>query len=210
MSTANSSLTAQARAALRWQWIPAAIVFVVYLAILFFLSLIPVLGWILSILSTGPLTVGFKKYFLRLLRKERVELNQLFDGFSCFAPAFIASILCAIFTLLWTLLLVIPGIIAAFSYSMTFFIIADNPQIDGLQAIRRSKEMMRGHKLRLFCLGCRFIGWFFLGILTLGIGFFWIAPYWTTALAAFYQDLLAEPARRAADEVRTTGPIVIP
>ena len=210
MPTANSILTAQARAALRGQWIPAAILSVVYAGITVVLSLIPILGWVLSILTVGPLVVGYKKYFLRLLRQERVEFNQLFDGFSCFAPAFVASILCTVFIFLWTLLLVVPGIIAAISYSMTFFIIADNPQIDGLQAIRRSKQMMRGHKFKLFCLGCRFIGWFLLGVITLGIGFFFVGPYWTTAHAAFYQDLLAEPARRAAEQSRAAGPIIIP
>ncbi len=94
-----------------------------------------------------------------------------------------------VFTLLWTLLLIIPGIIAALGYAMTFFILADNPDMEGLSAITKSKELMRGHKWRLFCLGCRFIGWSLLGVLSLGVGFLWIVPYFQTCLTISYEDL---------------------
>jgi uncharacterized membrane protein len=210
MSIANGALTAQARAALKWQWKQAILAFVIFAAVSVLLPVIPFFGWILSLLAAGPLLVGFNKYFLRFYRREQVDFAQLFDGFSCFAPSFVAWLLCAIFIFLWSLLLIVPGIIAALSYSMTYFIIADNPEIDGVQAMRKSKEMMRGHRWKLFCFGCRFIGWFFLCLLSLGIGFFWLGPYWMTGKAAFYQDLLTAPETVTVEAAATRGPIIIP
>jgi uncharacterized membrane protein len=210
MYTTNSILTAQACAALKWEWKTAIIAFVIYVAVSGLLSVIPILGWILALLTAGPLLVGFNKYFLRLYRQEETDFSQLFDGFSSFSSSLVAWLLCAIYVFLWSLLLIVPGIIAALSYSMTYFIISDNPGIDGLEALRKSKEMMRGYKGKLFCLACRFIGWFFLCLLTLGIGFLWLGPYWMTSKAAFYQDLLAKPERVAGETNPSKGPIVIP
>jgi uncharacterized membrane protein len=210
MATANSVLTAQARVALKWQWTPAIIVLVIYVAVSSLLAIIPILGWVLALLTAGPLLVGFNKFFLRLYRREETVFAQLFDGFSFFSTSLIAWLLCAIFIFLWTILLIIPGIIAALSYSMTYFIIVDNPGIDGLEALRKSKEIMRGNKGKLFCLGCRFIGWFFLCLLTLGIGFLWLGPYWMTSKAAFYQDLLAKSEIIPETAAPTSGPIIIP
>jgi uncharacterized membrane protein len=94
-----------------------------------------------------------------------------------------------LYTLLWTLLLIIPGIIASFSYALTFYIIADDNSIKPTEAIRKSKQMMMGHKWELFCLGFRFIGWIILGCLTFGIGFLWIMPYMHVSLAKFYDEV---------------------
>jgi uncharacterized membrane protein len=87
------------------------------------------------------------------------------------------------------LLLIVPGIIAALSYSMTYFIIAENDSIGSLEAITKSKEMMRGNKWKLFCLCCRFLGWILLCILTIGIGFLWLYPYMMVSFAKFYDDI---------------------
>jgi len=210
MPTANGILTSQARAALKGHWRAAVGAFVIYLAIGSLICAIPILGWIASIFVSGPLVVGLKKYFLRRFRQEQVSVNQILDGFSCFVPSFLTWFFCSIFIFLWLLLLIVPGIIAALSYAMALFIVADNPGIDALQAIRKSKEMMRGNKGKLFCLACRFIGWFLLGILSLGIGFLWIGPYWATSLAAFYQDLAKAPELGLTETAPTTAPIVIP
>ena len=209
MPTANGILTSQARAALKGHWRAAVGAFVIYLAIGSLICAIPILGWIASIFISGPLVVGLKKYFLRLFRGEQVSVNQVLQGFSCFVPSFLTWLFCSIFILLWMLLLIVPGIIAALSYAMALFIVADNPEIDALQAIRKSKEMMRGNKWKLFCLACRFIGWFLLGVLSLGIGFLWICPYWVTSLAAFYQDLTKAP-ELGSTETAPAAPIVIP
>ncbi|MBV1888515.1 MAG: DUF975 family protein, partial [Urechidicola sp.] len=83
----------------------------------------------------------------------------------------------------------IPGIIAALSYSMTFFIIADDESIKPMDAIDESKRMMDGHKWKLFEMYIRFFGWSVLCLLTLGIGFLWFIPYMHVSLAKFYDDL---------------------
>jgi uncharacterized membrane protein len=210
MKTANSILTTQARAALKWQWKPSIIAIVIFVAVSALLAAIPILGWILSLVIAGPLLVGFNKFFLRQYRREETDFAQIFDGFSVFSSALVAWVLCSIFVFLWSLLLVVPGIIAALSYSMTYFIIVDNPGIDGLEALRKSKEMMRGNKGKLFCFACRFIGWSFLCLLTLGIGFLWLAPYWMTSKAAFYQDLLTKPEIIPDASAPSKGPIIIP
>jgi uncharacterized membrane protein len=91
--------------------------------------------------------------------------------------------------ILWSLLLVIPGIIAAYRYAMASYIMAQNPEIGALDAIERSKAMMNGNKLRLFCLQLSFIGWMLLSALTLGIGYIFLRPYMQAAYAAFYLDI---------------------
>ena len=90
------------------------------------------------------------------------------------------------------LLLIIPGIIAALSYAMTYYIIVDNESIGALEAIRQSKEMMRGNKWKLFCLGLRFFGWSLLCLLTLGIGYLWLIPYMAISFAKFYGDISSQ------------------
>ena len=98
-------------------------------------------------------------------------------------------VLAQIFTCLWTLLLIVPGIIKAYSYSMTPYILVDNPELSVREAIRKSQQMMVGQKFNLFYLQLSFIGWFFLACFTGGIGFLWLVPYYQTAQAAFYQNL---------------------
>jgi uncharacterized membrane protein len=83
----------------------------------------------------------------------------------------------------------IPAMIAQFRYSMTYFVINDTPGIGPMTAIQRSSQIMRGNKWKYFCLQCRFIGWSFLCLFTLGIGFLWLTPYMMTSQAAFYDEL---------------------
>jgi uncharacterized membrane protein len=91
------------------------------------------------------------------------------------------------------LLLIIPGIIAAISYSMTFYILADDNSLTAMEAIDKSKAMMEGYKLKYFYLSLRFLGWALLAILTFGIGFLWLAPYMMVASAKFYDDIKNTP-----------------
>jgi uncharacterized membrane protein len=98
----------------------------------------------------------------------------------------------AIYLILWTLLLIIPGIIKSYSYAMTEFILKDNPEMKNNAAIEKSMAMMQGKKMKLFLLDLSFIGWIILAILTLGLGFVLLVPYMYTARAAFYEDLKAE------------------
>ena len=138
----------------------------------------------------GPLIVGFYGFYLGIAQEDEGQLDLLFIGFRRFWKSFAMYFLASLFIMLWTLLLVIPGIIAAFRYSMAYFCIADDEDCGPLEAITRSKEMMRGNKWKFFCLNCRFIGWSLLATLfTLGIGYLWLIPYMHTSYAKFYEDV---------------------
>ena len=93
------------------------------------------------------------------------------------------------FILLWALLLIIPGIIAALAYSQTFFLLADDLSLRPLEALKKSKDMMMGYKWQYFRFLCRFIPWFILAIIPVGIGLLWFIPYFVTAQAHFYEKL---------------------
>ena len=90
---------------------------------------------------------------------------------------------------LWSLLFVIPGIVAGYSYAMTGYILAEHPELTASEAIEQSKQMMSGNRFRLFCLQFSFIGWDLLCALTLGIGNLWLRPYKQAAEAAFYREV---------------------
>ena len=134
-------------------------------------------------------SIGYAYFNLNLVDGEEVSFNNLFDYLSDWKRAIIANILQVIYTFLWTLLLIIPGIIASLSYSMTNYILAENPELTANEAITRSKEMMDGNKWRLFCLNFSFIGWDILAMFTFGIGNLWLNPYKEAAKAAFYREV---------------------
>ncbi len=144
---------------------------------------------IVSLIIGGSIEFGVASYFLKLARHEPAEFSEMFSGFSLFKTNFILNLLIMIFTLLWMLLFIIPGIVAGISYSMAFYILKDNPEIGAMEAIRKSKEMMRGHKMRYFSFVLTFFGWFLLGIVTIGLGMLYVAPYFRAAEANFYLDL---------------------
>ena len=97
-----------------------------------------------------------------------------------------------IFIILWTLLLIIPGIIAFLRYSQTYYILSEDENIGPLDAISKSKEMMTGNNWKLFCFYCRFIGWFILCIITLGFAGLYVGPYLSVSRAKFYEDLITD------------------
>ena len=117
------------------------------------------LGSIYSILVTGPLNLGIALFFLAMFRKQIVEVSDIFMGFERFAKAIGLAVYMGIFITLWTLLFIIPGIIAAIRYSQAFFILADDPEKGIRQCMNESKAMMRGNKMKFFCLTISFIGW---------------------------------------------------
>jgi len=147
---------------------------------------------IVGLLLMGPLTVGLSYALIDVVENPNGSDNYefLFEGFKqSFVTSFLAILLTQVFTFLWSLLFIIPGIIKAFSYSMTAFIITENPTIDPMEAIAKSQEMMRGHKFELFMLHLSFIGWYLLGIITFGLALFFVIPYVQTTVANFYVEL---------------------
>lgn len=200
-----------ALAALKGNWAPAVVCTIVFMLLTMLVSgiqaffdtgnvdsVVPLLllagSLILVFFLTGPLTVGYYNVFKDLLVKGENKMtsalfsigygNVLRNGFGIF--------LMGVFVVLWSILLLIPGIIKSFAYAMTPFILVDYPELSPNQAINLSIKMMKGHKFDLFWLQLSFIGWGLLGILTLGIGYFWLMPYMYTSIAAFYQDVKTE------------------
>lgn len=193
MKTENVVLMQMARESLKGKWGLAIGTFVVYLLITVTLQVIPIAGPIVSLIISGPFALGLAIFSLAISRNQEARLEQIFQGFNNFGTALGAYLLMVLFIILWMLLLIIPGIMAALSYSMTFFILADEKSLGAIEAIDKSKQMMYGYRWKLFCLCLRFFGWALLCILTLGIGFLWLFPYIQISFAKFYDDVKANP-----------------
>lgn len=133
--------------------------------------------------------VGYMSYILNVSRGRPSGMRDLADGFSMTFKVFAAAFLQGLFITLWSMLLIVPGIIAAYRYRQTFYIMLDDPNKSALQCIRESKEMMKGHKMELFVLDLSFIGWMLLIALSAGILGIWIYPYIETTYAMYYNDL---------------------
>ena len=116
-------------------------------------------------------------------------MSDLFSQFHSFGKALGLRIVTSVLISLWSLLFVIPGLIAVYRYAMAPYILAENPDIGVMEAIDLSKQMMMGNKLRLFFLGLSFFGWMLLGVVTGGIALLWVAPYIEAAYTAFYLDI---------------------
>ncbi len=148
-------------------------------------------GFILSILIFNPLQVGCQRFFTQN-SKERAELNEMGYGFGRggYGRVVKTMLITDIFLILWTLLFIIPGLIKSYSYRMVPYILAQEPEISGREAINRSREMMNGHKWNTFVLDLSFILWILLTIVTLGIvGVFYVNPYYYATNAELYYAL---------------------
>ena len=148
-------------------------------------------GFLLMWLVGMPVTVGFYYSFCALYTYSDARLVQnIFNyGFKYYGRTIGGMLLVVVFTFLWSLLFVIPGIVKGYSYALTPYILIDDPQISIRDAVRKSQRMMSGQKFNLFYLQLSFIGWWILSILTGGIGFLWLTPYFTTSMAALYRNL---------------------
>lgn len=134
-------------------------------------------------------SVGYSRFTLQLADGGDTGFENLFQYFPYWKNAVCTRLLKGLYVFLWTLLLIVPGIIASYSYAMTGYILAEHPEMTAGEAIAASKEMMSGNRWRLFCLHISFIGWALLCALTLGIGSLWLNPYKNVAEAAFYREI---------------------
>lgn len=141
----------------------------------------------------GAIELGLCAFHTRLNLGQKPPFSALFERFDIFLKALGLRLFMGLFMFLWSLLLVVPGIIAWYRYSMAPYLMAEYPEMGIREAVNRSKELMQGNKGRLFCLNLSFIGWALLSILTLGILSLWITPYVQTARAAFYLELTGNP-----------------
>jgi len=184
----NSDLRASARRQLSGVWGKMVLAGLVYgviasPAIYFFARLNPFDNPALNILFSiayfsllGPLYLGFSELYLKRVRAQDIAVNDVLSGLNRFGDGFLLTFFFILFTFLWSLLFVVPGIIKAFGYSMAYFIMYDDPTITPLQALKKSQMMMRGYKGKLCLLFLSFIGWASLPVLTGVIGFLFLSP----------------------------------
>lgn len=132
---------------------------------------------------------GYLNFFLKISRDEEVEVEELWSKPKMFISYIVASVTVAFFTVLWSLLLIIPGVIASIRYSMIYLVMLDNPEITIMGALNESKRIMEGHKLQYFKLLLSFLGWIVLGIFTLGILYVWLIPYMNVVQCNFYNQI---------------------
>ncbi len=138
----------------------------------------------------GAIELGFDLFNVSLYTAPgKPKFDLLFSRFSIFGRALGLRFLMALKIFLWSLLFVVPGIVAAYRYAMAPYLLAENPDLTAPEAIEQSKQMMAGNKGRLFCLQFSFIGWYILAAITGGVGWIFLAPYTKSADTAFYMEL---------------------
>ena len=148
----------------------------------------------LAFILGGTLELGYCQFLLKQYDKQNPEFNDLFSQFHRFGTGFAQQFLRGLYVFLWALLLVVPGIVAAYRYAMTPFILADHPEMTASEAIERSKYLMEGHKGELFVLHLTFAGWQILASICFNLGFLFVNPYQSAARAAFYRNLVSQEA----------------
>ena len=157
-----------------------------------FIGVLAIVGFVYSIICLiigSGVSVGYAKLNLDIVDGGSASVGTIFSMFGRWKSALWARILVNIRVMLWSLLFVIPGIVASYSYAMVSFVLADHPEMTASEALAESKRIMKGNRWRLFCLNLSFIGWSFLCIFTLGIGYIWLLPYTQVANAAFYREV---------------------
>lgn len=150
--------------------------------------------WMASLLAVGVYFVCVDAFRQKLTYDNPLRKSlTIFNNGDYFLGTLLIGILTGIFTFLWTLLLIVPGIIKSFSYSQSFFIYRDaidrGERMSYLDAITRSRELMDGHKMDYFVMVLSFIGWDLLVLVTLGIAAIWVQPYMGLSFANFYNEL---------------------
>ena len=175
-------------------WLMAVLVCLIESAILSAASsMLPVASLILA----GPLGVGVAFVFLGLANgRNEVKIEEVFTvGFSAqFGRNLLLGLLTSIFVALWSLLLVVPGIVKTYAYRFAPYIANDHPEYTWRQCLDESIKMTEGHKIDLFVLDLSFIGWYFVGSLCLGVGTLWVAAYHLTSLANYYEAVKGIPS----------------
>ena len=204
---------------LRGNWAPAVIATIIYMLVALIITggeQIPrfihadtgLILWfggaslLFAVFVVQPLAVGYSNAVKLMYERRDYEVTQnMMDiAFKNYIHKVAGMFLMGLKVLLWSCLLIIPGLVMCFAYAMTPYILEEHPEIGVWEASTRSREMMKGHKFDLFYLYLSFIGWFILAVLTAGIGFLWLSPYASASVAAFYNDLKAAQGEEAVTE----------
>ena len=164
---------------------------------------------LIGLVVSGPMEYGFTRLYLKVARGDkRVDVAELFCGFrEEIGESFLLGLLRSVFIFLWSLLLIVPGIIKAYSYSMAFYIQQEAKDKNWRLCLDESAALTDGYKGKLFLLDLSFVGWYLVGLLCLGVGTLWVSVYHGMARAHFYEELKkiklveetpAEPSEEAA------------
>ncbi len=181
----TGAIMSSAHNALKGRWGKAILVYVIMIAISAATSFIP-FG---SLIIGGPIALGLAIFFLGYVKGEDREIEDMFKGFNDFGRSLAVYILMILIIIAGTILFIIPGIIAGLGLSMTYFILAENPALSPVDALKKSWEMMNGHKADLFVMSLALFGLSILCLFTLGIGFLWLAPYSQACFVKFYEEI---------------------
>jgi len=206
----NTEIRNLSKEQLKGKWGAAALTFLLYAIIVTALDYIPIPGLtvgpfgdgiyaqqefaipLLKMLTSGALGIGLCIYHLKIAKNSEPNISELFEGFNQFLQSIVAYILISIVVIVGFIFFIVPGVIAGLALSQTFYIMAENPGISAVDAMKQSWEMTEGHKMQLFTLGLSFIPWIILSILTLFIGLLWLIPYMYVCYSNFYLRLNGE------------------
>jgi uncharacterized membrane protein len=184
------ALKVRAKESLSNNWGTAILVYVVYAIIIGASSSIGVGPLVIG----GPLAVGMAVFFMNLVRSQENKLENLFEGFSlCFVNSLVAGLISSILIGLGSIVIV-PGILLSLGWSQYSYILRENPELDGWESLKRSYELMRGHKGEYFVLLLSFFGWACVVAITFGLALLYVGPYMQATLAAYYDYLKAAKA----------------
>ena len=190
----RAEIKAQAKEQLRGKVGMFFLITLIVYAISFALAFIPVVGVIATYIVMPPLSVGMVMIYLDVTYGDNVEVATLFKGFNMMGKSIALFLLILLFTMLWSMLFVIPGIIKGYSYSMAFYILAENPDMTAREALNESKAIMAGHKMDFFVLQLSFILWALLTAVTFGIASIYVMPYQQLTFTNFYHNIKRQPA----------------
>ncbi len=198
----NSELKAKAKKSMEGKWGKILAVFILYTIISSAIQIVFTVktgqdttttvstsASLISTIITAFFVLGYNSFFLKIARNQDVEVNELWSKTGQFIRAFVATFLIGLAVGLGMILLIVPGIIFALMFSMTMFIMVDDENISAIDAMKKSAEMMKGHKGDLFGLILSFIGWMILGIFTFFILYIWLVPYMNTTMCNFYDSI---------------------
>ena len=147
-------------------------------------------GNILSLFIVPPIGVSMALFFLNIYDGNKLEIKTIFNPFKeVWLNSVLAYFMMIVIIVLGSILFVIPGIIASLMFSQVLYIIAEDNKIDPFNALAKSKKMMEGNKWKLFKIILRILLLAIVCILTLGIGFIWLAPYQNAVYAKFYNTI---------------------
>ena len=182
-------LMQNARLQLKPFWPLSVVVCMVYGILIGGPSELNAYGELLSILLAGPLQLGLCIYFLKIYNGNNPSFFDLFEGFKPLLNVLLVFIIINALTLLGLFFLLVPGIIISLGFSMTYYIIAEHPEMQFNEALEYSWKMMDGHKRELFSLHLRFIPLYLLGLLFFVIGIFLVIPWHNLSITSYYNAI---------------------